>query len=87
MAPQHTLRVFTVGTLIEIYKLINIIEYHMKSTSRAVPSKRCPQQFPAGLEMLRKTILALRFEPFKNTFFDNFFIFAISNENKYFDID
>ena len=56
-----------------------------KSTSRAVPQKRCSHQFPAGLEISRKFIPAWRFEQFEeHLFFDNFLIFIMSSENNYF---
>ena len=51
------------------------------------PKKGVPHQFPAGLEILRKCILAWGFDPFGEHLFDNFSIFTIYCKNNYFEID
>ena len=75
------------------YQMITIsytLSYnYKKSTSRAFPPKKCvPQQFPAGLGIFRKFILAWRFEQFEeHHFFYNILIFTIISENNYLKID
>ena len=64
----------------------NVLLIRMKSTSRAVPPKWCSHQFPAGLEILGKFILAWKFDQFEEHIFYNFLILTISSENNYLEL-